>query len=138
MIPDGIATTTYPNMYHTVNGATTTKSIFLTDGTLVATVEGNGISTSTYYIHQDHLGSTNVTTDENGDSVSVTDHYPFGTKRIDTNPNKIDRQFIGDRFDDETSLSYLNARYYDGDVGKFLSIDPASRDNPRCAGARGP
>ena len=34
------------------------------------------------------------------------------------------RVFIGQYFDDATALSYLNARYYSGDHGQFLSQDP--------------
>ena len=32
--------------------------------------------------------------------------------------------FIGEQYDDSTNLSYLNARYYDGGKGRFLSQDP--------------
>jgi len=34
------------------------------------------------------------------------------------------RIYIGQYADDETSLDYLNARYYDPTVGQFLSEDP--------------
>ncbi len=36
--------------------------------------------------------------------------------------------FIGQTYDDSTTLSYLNARYYDGGNGKFISQDPVARD----------
>ena len=32
--------------------------------------------------------------------------------------------FIGERYDNTTGLNYLNARYYDGEQGQFLSQDP--------------
>lgn len=32
--------------------------------------------------------------------------------------------FTGHEYDDDTALSYTVARYYDGDVGKFVSQDP--------------
>jgi hypothetical protein len=84
---NGTATTTYPNMYYNINGATTTNHIFLPDGSLVATIEGNGTATTTNYIHTDHLGGTNVVTDENGDAIETTDYYPFGEQRINTATN---------------------------------------------------
>jgi hypothetical protein len=67
----GSATTSYPNRYYNVASssltATTTKHIFSPDGTLLATVIGSGTSTaSTTYLHPDHLGGTNVATDEDG------------------------------------------------------------------------
>ena len=118
------ATTIYPNKYFNKTGATTTVHIFLSDGSLVATVEGNGTATTTSYIHVDHLGSTNVTTDGDGNTTEVLDYYPYGSERIDSGTaNAEQRTFIGQNFDTETDLSYLNARYYKGTQGQFLSQD---------------
>lgn len=119
-------TTLYPNKYFEKVGATTTSYIYLPDGTLVATVEGNGTATSTYYAHQDHLGSTNVVTDAFGDQATqVLDYYPYGSKRISSGSDVSKREYIGEMEDTETSLSYLNARYMDSQRGQFLSQDPA-------------
>ena len=41
------------------------------------------------------------------------------------------RKYTGHEYDTQTDLTYANARYYDQDIGKFFSIDPASRDNPQ-------
>jgi RHS repeat-associated protein len=38
--------------------------------------------------------------------------------------------YIGQYADDQTSLDYLNARYYDGSRGQFLSEDPVFLGNP--------
>lgn len=35
-----------------------------------------------------------------------------------------ERKYIGERYDEESSLSYLNVRYYDPGRGQFLSQDP--------------
>src|SRR3989344_1456606 len=56
---DGTATTTVPNKYFSVVGATTTRHIFA-GAELVAVVEGNGQATSTKFMHPDHLGGTHV------------------------------------------------------------------------------
>jgi len=56
--------------------------------------------------------------------VQTLDYYPFGDERISTGSNTTDRHFIGERFDEETSLNYLNARYYESARGQFLSQDP--------------
>ena len=45
----------------------TTKHIFAPDGTLLATVEGASTTASTTYLHPDHLGGTDVTTDDDGE-----------------------------------------------------------------------
>jgi RHS repeat-associated protein len=110
--------------------ATTTDYVFDGDS-LVATVDqqtvsGNATGTAkTRYIHPDHLGSTNVVTDENGNVVQTLDFYPYGSTRISvaTSTNE-KRQFIG-QFTDDSTLSYLNARFYDSSRGQFLSEDPA-------------
>jgi uncharacterized protein RhaS with RHS repeats len=67
--------------------ATTTDYVF-NGHSLVATVDqqtasGNATGTAkTRYVHPDHLGSTNVVTDENGNVVQKLDFYPYGSTRI--------------------------------------------------------
>ena len=77
-------------------------------------------------MHSDHLGGTNVVSDQNGLAAEVTDYYPYGTQRVsetfDATPEQ--RKFSGLEFDSESDLTYANARYYDQDVGRFLSQDP--------------
>jgi RHS repeat-associated protein len=98
--------------------------------TLLATVDqqmASGVATGTAktrYIHPDHLGSTNVVTDENDNVVQTMDYYPYGATRISVSTStKEKRQFIG-QFTDDSTLSYLNSRYYNGSQGQFLSEDP--------------
>ena len=56
----------------------------------------------------------------------MMDYYPYGSIRLNQKNGTLDekRKFIGEQFDDATQLSYLNARYYDGGRGGFLSEDP--------------
>jgi RHS repeat-associated protein len=116
--------------------ATTTDYVFNGDKP-VATVDqqtanGNATGTAkTRYIHPDHLGSTNVVTDENGNVVQTLDFYPYGSTRISvaTSTNE-KRKFIG-QFSDDSSLSYLNARYYDNYRGQFISEDPVFLGTPK-------
>jgi len=81
-------------------------------------------ATTTSYIHTDHLGGTNVVSDQNGLAKEITDYYPFGTQRIHTGSFTEQRKFTGHEYDSESDLTYANARYYDQDIGKFLSQDP--------------
>ena len=130
----GSATTSYPNRYYNVASssltAKTTKHIFSPDGTLLATVVGASTTASTTYLHSDHLGGTNVTTDSNGAVTQTLDYYPYGSQRIATGSFSEQRKFIGHEYDQENDLTYANARYYEQNVAKWLSQDPASRDNP--------
>jgi RHS repeat-associated protein len=124
----GSATTSYPSRYYNVASssltATTTKHIFSPDGTLLATVVGASTTATTTYLHPDHLGGTNVATDEDGEVVQTLDYYPYGSQRINSGSSAEQRRFIGEEFDPETEFSYLNARYYEGSRGQFLSQDP--------------
>ena len=130
----GSATTSYPNRHYNVASssltATTTKHIFSPDGTLLATVIGASTTASTTYLHPDHLGGTNVTTDEDGEVTQMLDYYPYGSQHIATGSFSEQRRFIGEEYDPDTEFSYLNARYYQGTRGQFMSQDPASRDEP--------
>jgi hypothetical protein len=115
----GSATTSYPNRYYNMASssltATTTKHIFLPDGTLLATVVGTGSTTATTtYLHADHLGGTNVATDEDGEVAQTLDYYPYGSQHIASGSFSEQRRFIGEEFDADTEFSYLNARYYQG------------------------
>jgi len=91
---------------------------------------GSGTSTATTtvrYVLTDHLGGANVITDTSGTIVETLDYYPYGQARIDTKVGSYGgekRKYIGQVYDEETQLSYLNARYYDGVRGQFTSQDP--------------
>ena len=98
----GTATTSYPNRYYnlatTTGAATTTKHIFSPDGTLLATVVGASTTATTTYLHPDHLGGTNVTTDEDGEVTQTLDYYPYGSQRIATGSFSEQRRFIGEEY----------------------------------------
>jgi RHS repeat-associated protein len=80
--------------------------------------------TTTQYVYGDHLGSTRFVTDDFGNIVQSIDYAPYGAESASTGANSTDRRYIGERYDEETDLSYLNARYYEGSRGQFLSEDP--------------
>ena len=87
---------------------------------------------STRYFLPDHLNSTNVVTDASGTPIQTLDYYPYGSTRINQTTNNFNeqKQFIARYSDPETNLSYLQARYYDGSKGEFLSEDPVFWGDP--------
>jgi RHS repeat-associated protein len=72
------------------------------------------------YIHQDSLGSSTVMSDANGQALSSITYYPFGETR--SGSVSTDKKFTGQR-QDGTGLYYYNARYYDPEIGRFISAD---------------
>jgi len=108
--------------------STTTEYVFSGD-ILVSTIDqqlAGGAATGspqTFYIHPDHLGSTNVITNASGTVVTTKDYYPYGSLRVNSGSASLARGYIG-QFEDQSNLSYLNARYYDSGRGQFISQDP--------------
>ncbi len=80
----------------------------------------------TVYYHADHLGSTNMITDAQGQVIDTTEYYPFGRPRYSKNIDgtEIFYKFTGQELDKETGLSYHSARYMDPVLGRFISVDP--------------
>lgn len=121
---DGVTDTHYANKLYSTDGTTDTKSIYAGD-VLVATVETVSATPSLYYVHTDHLGGTNVVTDDTGAQVELLDYFPYGSQRIASGAHDSQKQYTGHYYDADTALTYMGARYYNGGNGRFVSQDPA-------------
>ncbi len=125
-------TTYYPTKSYNINGSIPTKHIFAGD-MLLATLTGTGTSTTVSYIHPDHLGGSNVVTNNSGSVVELTDYYPYGSSRLDERSGSFNeqRKFTGHEYDASTGLNYMNARYQHPTIGRFVSQDPPFWDFSR-------
>ncbi len=102
-------------------------------GRTVARLKTTGGATTTSYLHQNHLGSPVAATDTGG-TVLWREHWtPFGEKLVDPAGNQNDEGFTGHIDDAATGLTYMQARYMDPVIGRFLSNDPVgfSPDQPQ-------
>lgn len=69
------------------------------------------------YYHTDHLGSTRLIIDEQGNVVSAVQYKAFGESDEESS------LYTG-KEKDASGLYYYGARYYDPDTGRFISRDP--------------
>ena len=79
--------------------------------------------TTTTDYHHDGLGSVTLLTDDAGNPVQTYGYGAWGNliESTGTDPNPY--QFAGERFDVDTGLIYLRARWYDPSVGRFVARD---------------
>jgi len=85
-----------------------------------------------YYI-KDHLGSIRLTFDKNGEVVSAQSYYPFGEimdEYVSGGSINNKYKFTEKERDIETGYDYFGARFYDSDLGRWLSIDPLADKYP--------
>ena len=77
------------------------------------------------YPLNDHLGSAYMVADASG-TITAANTYnftPFG-EGIGNDPGTLNKQGYTGHIEDETGLTYMQARYYDPIIGRFLSADP--------------
>ncbi|MFC2018020.1 RHS repeat-associated core domain-containing protein [Chloroflexota bacterium] len=119
----------YINKYYEKNLTTDEEtSHYYLGGKEVAYKNNSGLT----YVHQDSLGSTALTTNTSGSTVSTVRYYPYGDIRYQSGSLTTDKLFTGQRLDD-TGLYFYNARYYDATIGRFISADSIVPDwtNPQ-------
>ena len=89
-------------------------------------VTGNNEDTEEeiYYYLTNHIGSTEMVTDENGQVVWQNELTPFGISSGEIGIVHLQAKFTGKDFDMETQLYYFNARWYDPGIGRFVTEDP--------------
>lgn len=99
-------------------------------GTLTKYLNGSGIDnklrqttgSSTNYFLADHPGSTNGLTNSSGGLSSSNSYDSFGRPSNSTFPSRY--QFTGREFDSFSGLQFSRARWYDSNLGRFISEDP--------------
>ena len=81
------------------------------------------------YLHPDILGSPRRATDMERGTLWQGHYDPYG-KKVNSVNEKIG--YTGHAYDPETQYTYMQARFYDAVVGRFLSNDPIhfTDDNP--------
>jgi RHS repeat-associated protein len=78
------------------------------------------------FYHMDGLGSTRMLTDATGNVSDRYNYDAYGVLLTHAGANNNSFLFAGEQRDSATGLDYLRARYYDPDLGRFISKDPFS------------
>lgn len=82
----------------------------------------NPLEEFTFY-YRDYLGSVRGTFSEFGDVFSNKNYLIFG-EQINNNGDYSGKAYTTKEQDSESDLYYFGARYYDDDLGRFVSVDP--------------
>lgn len=105
------------------------KQYSITDG--FATL-GAGNSLQKSYTITDWLGSTRLVIDAEGAIENARDHYPYGLlmngRNYSSNPEGARFQYTGHQYDGETTFGYHGARYYNRELGRYMSMDPLAAE----------
>jgi RHS repeat-associated protein len=97
--------------------------------------QGSSPGSGNQFYVKNHLGSTMFLVSADGNTrVAHQDYFPYGKKvALGTSPEYTSKTFTGkelDRYDEDMAEGedgegwyYFGARYYDGDVGRWVSTD---------------
>jgi RHS repeat-associated protein len=91
-------------------------------------VDPNDNTPSVIFHLGDHLGSSTVVLDQNGDWINREEYTPYGETSFGSYALKRFR-FSGKEREEESGLYYHGARYYAPWLGKWISPDPVLRDD---------
>ncbi len=84
-----------------------------------------------YYYHSDHLGSSSLITNLDGETVQHIEYVPFGEVFIEERNNTWNTLYLfnAKELDEETGLYYYGARYYNPRISLWYGVDPLAEKN---------
>jgi RHS repeat-associated protein len=128
----GRASVAYVGDFEWLGSAQTCVRTYRAGGQSIAVRHGNGGGTQGLtYLLTDHLGSTSLILDPvpNGytgqpNVLSEQRYKAWGESRYSGGEIPTDRRFTGQRRDSYINLIQMGSRWYDSELGRFISPDP--------------
>ena len=125
--------TIYPNQYYTDFGGgagSQFKHIFIGPQRILTKKARVAPDRQHWYYHPDHLGSTAMVTNENGQLMDAVHYFPFGEVWLEERPASLPANyfFSAKELDSETGFYDFGARYLDPRFSKWMTADPALGD----------
>lgn len=96
-------------------------------GLLILLFSGLSHAGTHHYYYTDPQGTVLAKTDASGNIIATYDYAPYGTTVAGMSPAPDGPGYTGHVNDPDTGLVYMQARYYDPAVGRFISRDPAGQ-----------
>lgn len=121
---------------HTATGSIVPENrhyIYAGDNLVAMYATKTGVADNTKYFLKDHLGSTEVITNNAGQVVERLSYAAFGNRRMATSwlssatpivAQSTTRGYTGHEQLDDLGLVNMNGRFYDPQIGRFISADP--------------
>jgi len=104
------------------------EKYYFAGGKRVALRKGNSL----YFLHTDHLGSTRAITDRAGNVIARYDYWPYGApynQQPQGDSPLVERLYTSQIYDQGSDLYFYNARYYNPELGTFISADQVQGPN---------
>lgn len=112
------------NEYYQAGGEVIAQKMFGDKGRISpskeATLNTNG---GLMYYEYDGLGSVTALTDRHGDKIEDYRYDAFGNLQTGVTSPYNFKGYTGHLYDDKSSLVFMNARWYNPSVGRFMSKD---------------
>jgi RHS repeat-associated protein len=133
-----ISKTIYVNQYYQlsiVNGQSTATKHYFANGRIAQRTGSNLV-----FLHQDHLGSTVLATNNQSQSTSDSlSYFPYGSSVNNLTIQQFSNYlFTGQELDPESDLYNYLARLYNPTTGAFISADPIGSGNRYAYAANNP